>query len=624
MQLIKNKNVIILWILAVFIVLATMVFWLYGNTKTKLYNNALLDYQKDVARNITGLIEDNREASMAIALALSESTQVHDFLQKGRSSNSFTPPLDFESLIAKMSLHTHYRGLWFQVLDNKGVSRYRSWTKNYGDSLVAARSDLREMLRAPQVIKSVSVGKFSLTLKSMVPLFDSSHQLLGIVETISHMTPMSENLRNLEGISSVILVDKRYHKQLTKAQKERFINDYYVANGDAETQDIEFLKHLGERGFMSIKPVKVEGDKIITKQPIFDDNGFTLGYWFTFQSKYALSFMDVEQLKRQYLYAAVALLVLTLFVMLLYVLKQSSDKSLRYYRHVLDSASEIIFVSNYQRMIEANQQFFEFYSEFSDVSEFIDKYECVCNTFLEEPGFLHKEQDGEYWLDYVLQHPNKRHKVQILKDQKVHCFEIKVALISIYEKPLYSVIMHDITSEEEYRQQLEFLSETDTLTGIANRLIFNRTLVQEIQRAHRYHLDLSLIIFDVDFFKNINDTYGHEVGDQVLITLGEVISDLLRETDVFCRIGGEEFTVIMPETNLEKAKNTAERLRLAIENLPKNTLPTQLTLSFGVADMTRWDNDKTLFKRADKALYRAKENGRNRVEVADHETEFRD
>lgn len=618
MRFLKNNNSVFIWIALVFLVIASVVFWLYGNAKTKLYNDALQSYQKEVSREITGLIDDSREASMAIALALSESTQVHDFLQQDFTSSASITPLKFEHLIEKMTLHTHYRNLWVQVLDTKGVSRYRSWTKNVGDSLVSARLDLREMLKAPQVMKSISVGKFSLTTKSMVPLFDSSNQFLGIVEIVSHMTPLSKKLNNLQGISSVVLVDKRFRQQLTKADKNLFVEDYYILNDDADWQDVQQLKALSVQELMQRESVTVEKNQVITRQEIYDDNGFLLGHWFTFQSVHALNLMDVEQLKRQYLYGSIALLALTLFIMLLYVFKQSSDKSLRYYQHVLNSASEIIFVSNYQKIVEANQQFFEFYSEFTNIEQFIEKYECICETFLDKHGYLQKEQDGEYWLDYVLHYPDKRHKVQIKKDEKIHYFEIKVALISLYEKPLYSVIMHDITSEEEYKKQLEFLSETDTLTGIANRLVFNRTLVKEIQRAHRYHLDLSLMIFDVDFFKNINDNYGHEVGDQVLITLGEVISELLRETDVFCRIGGEEFSVIMPETNLEQATNTAERLRLAVEKLPDNTLPTQLTVSFGVAEMTRWDNDKTLFKRADKALYQAKENGRNCVKVADH------
>lgn len=451
----------------------------------------------------------------------------------------------------------------------------------------------------------------------MVPLYDESYKLLGIVEVISHVSPLSLKLKKIQDISSIVLVDRRYNKQFLKANKKRFVDGYYIANEDIDWHNVQTLEELGAYGLTRLTTEQVVKNQIITKYKIRDDAGLVVGYWFTFKPLEALTFSNVEQLNRQYLYGSVALLVLILFILVLYIFKQSSDKSLRYYQNVLDSASEIIFVSKYSRIKEANQQFFNFYSEFSTVDEFIERYPCVCDTFLEKDGFLQKEQDGEYWLDYVLKHPEKRHKAQIKKGPKIYYFEIKVALITLYKNPLYSVIMHDITSEEEYRLKLEYLSETDTLTGVPNRLVFNRTLANEVQRAHRYQLELSMMIFDVDFFKKINDTYGHDVGDQVLITLGQEVTKLLRETDVLCRIGGEEFTVIMPETNLEKAEVTAERLRKAIETLPEDTLPTNLTVSFGVAYMTRWDNDKTLLKRADEALYKAKEKGRNRVEVAE-------
>jgi len=601
-----------------FLLITIAVYWFYSNTKNQLFNDALHSYQNKVSHEIKGLIDDSREASMALALSLSESSDVQKFIKQDFSSIEATS-LNFGPLLNKINKQTHYDGLWIQIIDNKGISRYRSWTKDIGDSVYSARSDIRDMLKMPKITKSVSVGKFNLTFKSIVPLLQSdNNHLLGSVEVISHVAALTAKLNQLHGVNSVVLIDKRYKKQLFKSDSSRFVNNYYIANSDVNLHNVQQLQVLSQnKNIPDLATELVVNNQVVTRFNILDDSGEVVGYWFTFKSLDKFKFTDVKQLNQQYLYASIALLVLTLFIILLYIFKQSSDKSLRYYQYVLDSASEIIFVTNYRVIKEANQQFFDFYTEYSSIEAFLEKYQCVCDTFLEKEGFLQKEQEGEYWLDYVINHQDKRHKVQILKDQKIYYFEIKVAMITLYEEVLYSVIMHDITSEEEYRQKLEYLSETDTLTGLSNRLVFNRALTCEVQRAHRYHLDLSMLIFDVDFFKKINDTYGHEVGDQVLITLGEEVTQLLRETDVFCRIGGEEFTVIMPETNIQQAETTAERLRKAIETLPENTLPTHLTVSFGVAYMTRWDDHKTIFKRADKALYRAKENGRNRVEVAD-------
>jgi len=599
----------------VILLLVASIYGLYNNTKTKLYNDVLSSHQQTLAHEINRLVEDRRESAMAVALALSESQQIRDFLCKNCEEKKSS--LDFNVFLEQLALHTNYSQLWIQVLDTKGVSRYRSWTSKTGDSLIEARRDVRDILHVPQIIQAISVGKFNLTFKSMIPLWDEKQALLGIVEVVSHVTPLVNQLKRIHGVDSIVLVEKRFREQLTKAQTGVFVNDYHVANSGANPKYLKLLERLGEQEIAGILPERVYENHLITQHLIKDDLGLILGYWFTFEPIEKLGFSEIEHLDKQYLYASLILLVLILLLISLYVFKQRSDKGLSYYRHVLNSASEIIFVSDYSRIIEANQQFFEFYSDFSTLKKFLQKYRCVCDTFEVEKGYLQREVDGEFWLDYVLRLPDKHHKAVILKDGEKQFFEVKVAQIDIYDKPLYSVIMHNITSQELYKQQLEFLSETDTLTGISNRLVFNRTLVKEIQRAHRYHSELAMLMFDIDHFKNINDTYGHEVGDTVLVTLCEVIGELLRETDVFCRIGGEEFTVVMPETNIEDAIQTAERLRKAIETLPSQMLPTSLTVSFGVVSMTRWDNDKTILKRADDALYQAKKNGRNRVEVAE-------
>lgn len=618
MSAIKKANYIYLWITLVVGMLFSATYWLYNTTKQNLYNATLLDHRQTIEHQISGIMKDRRESAMAIALALAESDQISDLLCADCRGQS-PVKLNLRPFVEQLSLHTEYSQLWIQVIDAEGVSRYRSWTNKTGDSLKEVRRDVKQMIRTPAVQQGISVGRFSLTFKSMVPLFDDNLKLLGMVEVITHLTPMASSLKSSQGVESVVLVDKRYRKQLTKAHTGMFLYDYYVANLNADSLGLGLLKEVGETNLGKIEPVTVMHNQIVTQHLIDDDNGLILGYWYTFQTQDALGFTEVDRLKKQYLYALLVISILVLLTIALYLSKQRADRGHSYYRNLLDSASEIIFVSDHQRIIEANQRFFEFYSKFDDINQFLQKHKCVCDTFIEAPGFLQPEMDGQYWLDYVLSTADIKHKAQIKKDGEVHYFEVKVAQIDTYEKPLYSVIMHDITEEELYRQQLEVLSETDSLTGVSNRLVFNRTLIQEIQRAHRYHSELSLLVFDIDHFKQVNDTFGHDVGDQVLVCLAERVGELLRETDVLCRIGGEEFTVIMPETNVEQAQQTAERLRVAVENLPEDSLPAPLTVSFGVAHMTRWDSDKTLFRRADDALYRAKRNGRNRVELAlDH------
>ena len=156
------------------------------------------------------------------------------------------------------------------------------------------------------------------------------------------------------------------------------------------------------------------------------------------------------------------------------------------------------------------------------------------------------------------------------------------------------------------------LSETDQLTKIYNRLKFKKELEREIRRLRRYQINLSLIMFDIDHFKKVNDTYGHDAGDKVLKRITEIVSNAIRDTDIFARWGGEEFMVLTPNTMMSQAYDLAERIRKNIEQ--KIIEPGgQVTCSFGVAEFNKNDNYDTFIKRADNALYEGKETGRNKV-----------
>jgi diguanylate cyclase (GGDEF)-like protein len=168
---------------------------------------------------------------------------------------------------------------------------------------------------------------------------------------------------------------------------------------------------------------------------------------------------------------------------------------------------------------------------------------------------------------------------------------------------------------EELARKLDFRATTDPLTGLFNRRKFNHELSLGISRAQRYGTPLSLVIFDVDHFKAINDTYGHQVGDKVLIDLSKLIAARLRKTDVFARWGGEEFIILVPEASASMALQLAENLRDSIRQSVSGDAET-VTCSFGIAEFKDGDSADTFISRADEALYRAKINGRNRVESA--------
>lgn len=173
----------------------------------------------------------------------------------------------------------------------------------------------------------------------------------------------------------------------------------------------------------------------------------------------------------------------------------------------------------------------------------------------------------------------------------------------------------DITPLERERARLLHRATTDSLTGVANRFRLDESIAVEFARFRRYKTPLSLIMFDIDHFKHVNDTRGHNIGDQVLSGLAQLVSGAVRGTDALGRWGGEEFLVLAPLTPLEEAQDLAERLRSTVEGA---VFPGGLsvTCSFGVAQVTEDDDAQSLLDRVDSALYKAKENGRNRVETA--------
>ncbi|MEJ6121525.1 diguanylate cyclase [Vibrio sp. 2-Bac 85] len=166
---------------------------------------------------------------------------------------------------------------------------------------------------------------------------------------------------------------------------------------------------------------------------------------------------------------------------------------------------------------------------------------------------------------------------------------------------------------EEKILEIERLANTDSLTNIANRKKFEEALNSEISRANRYEHALSFVIFDIDHFKLINDSFGHKIGDQVLQNMASVVVNNIRDIDVFARWGGEEFVLILPCITIEAALNFSERLRQLISQteLSKGVY---ITCSFGVSEYHNTDTVEDLFHRADQALYRVKNNGRNSVQ----------
>ena len=176
-------------------------------------------------------------------------------------------------------------------------------------------------------------------------------------------------------------------------------------------------------------------------------------------------------------------------------------------------------------------------------------------------------------------------------------------------------VFHDISEQKRLEAELDHQASHDRLTGVFNRKQIEEHLDLEIGRSERYGTPFALIMFDLDHFKSVNDSFGHQVGDQILVWVSRLIEGRLRDSDLLARWGGEEFMILLPHTEAEEAARLAERLRLLVVEQEVPGQPS-VTLSLAVTEYRPGEDIKGLTKRLDQALYRAKGSGRNRVEVA--------
>jgi diguanylate cyclase (GGDEF)-like protein len=250
------------------------------------------------------------------------------------------------------------------------------------------------------------------------------------------------------------------------------------------------------------------------------------------------------------------------------------------------------------------------------------------NLFESEPDLLTKGTN----ISRVVVHQNQYHLVQFLLLKSISGVPVAY-FIGISEDHAYQLITRHVKRDmfligalflmvflislnnQLKRNQLEVLSNTDKLTSLPNRRKMLELMNREIERFQRYNLPVSIVMMDIDWFKRINDQYGHHVGDQVLVKFAEILKTAIRNLDVVSRWGGEEFLVLLIETNEQEARLITERLRKVIETSVFE-IPDQITASFGIACIKPFESIEAFINRSDRALYQAKQEGRNCVRVS--------
>ncbi len=199
------------------------------------------------------------------------------------------------------------------------------------------------------------------------------------------------------------------------------------------------------------------------------------------------------------------------------------------------------------------------------------------------------------------------------KDGRLFWAEISLRCVPFGDRDVGLAIVRDITERKHRVDELAAQAHVDVLTGLPNRRGFDLTLQQEVARSERYGAPLCIAMGDIDYFKLVNDSFGHQTGDAVLKRLGEFLRAHFRRTDYVARWGGEEFTILFPETPLERAKELLNRVRASIADYVIPEIGRAVTLSFAITAYRKGEKIDDLLRRCDEALYRSKEAGRDRV-----------
>lgn len=569
------------------------------------HDNFLL-YTQSLKRSLKNRMTAKEKATMALALALARERSLAGFIRQRKIPDSY-----LKDLIKTLRQYTLYQNVWVQILDDRGISLYRSWTDQKGDDLSGIRPDLVRMLRKPEPVNTVSVGRYDLSFQSMVPVYDGRGTFLGVLEVITHFNSIALQFKE-QGIESLVLAAPKFKAQILYPLSGKFLEKRYVANLDADlgTEPWRSVIASGLGTLLEEPAFRLVDGWMFAAVTINDVRHQPIGNYLLAAPSGNVGQQGVSIVLWQGIGVAIFFSLLLIGLVTLWFFRNLRNQR-TYYRDIIDAASNIVTVNDGKQLLDANRAFFDFFSAYDSIEAFKQEHQCICDFFVAEEGYLQTRMGNVGWQEYVISRPRSVHCAKITFLGKTSYFLVTASKLGGGEN-LFSVVLTDITDEEILRQELEKLSVTDPLTGLFNRRYFNRQFAVEYYRMKRNGIPLSLLMFDIDHFKQINDVNGHDTGDIVLQEIARRVSCNLRTGDILCRIGGEEFIIILPETTLAESEVIAERLRTQIASRPM-TGEIEVTISIGVSQCGVQEHRDLCWKRADEALYEAKATGRNKV-----------
>lgn len=488
-----------------------------------------------------------------------------------------------------------------------GTSLLRLHQPNvYGDKIADQRSMVAHAHQSAQSVSGFEEGRQGLAFRILVPAFDKG-AYIGSVEFGISAPYFTDKIRRFAGYDSFF-----------------FVNQNALGMFGRISQSITIGDHIGVEIPSGLRPLiqkyaqdrpKLENAIIYYANQSYEVNVLKVG---DYREKPVGAIMFIRPASDfkahvRHMIVASALIVIILIVISVFIVDriytivtQKMSFQERYAQMILDSVPSPVIVTNGEHLIAANDAFLG-YLQYPNIEAFKKEHNCVCELFEEgdTDEYLMPMHDDQRWTEYMIDHPLKVHKAKITLNGLTTIFEVRISVLKVNEETRYVVIFNDIS-------MMQMQTMTDALTGVPNRLHFTMVYQHAINMARRGEKPLGIIFFDIDYFKNVNDRYGHLVGDSVLKQIAALVRQRIRKSDIVARWGGEEFVLLLPDSELEEAIKVAQLLRKVIDEEDFESVG-NITCSFGVAALEENEDAEHLLNRADELLYEAKANGRNRV-----------
>ncbi|SMC08432.1 GGDEF domain-containing protein [Nitratiruptor tergarcus] len=579
---------IVVVVIIIFFVLA------YENVK-EIETSFIQKYIHQTSLEIENEIKLKQSSTMGLGIATSYHKDMKEFFLHNT-------PLDLHILSRQLRQFTLYKNIHFKLFDRNGNVLYATF------KISSPHCEKLDKLQKP-LQTDIIIDCYGIHFASFVPIKNSG-SLLGYLETQSQFNSIIKDLQRF-GILSIVLLDKKYFDFATEIKKD--IQKYKVVAKHPNKDFLQVLANVDISHFIaSQNPLEKDG-MVIFRYPIKNMENKTLG-WIIYgkkKSQIVANYVSNSIILR----IAIVAFLLTLALVLLTIIferekSRQQKRQLQYFYNILDKLQEIVIINDGKNMKYANAVFFQYFNEYKNLQEFLQEHECICDFFVEEEGFISSVMHGKKWTEYLLEHKDRPSYVKIHYKNREYIFQVKANRID--EKD-FVVIFIDVTNSFKKQQVLQELAIRDPLTKVYNRYFFEKSAAEKVQEVILLGNDLLFAMLDIDYFKSINDTYGHDKGDLVLREIAAILKQELRKSDSIFRVGGEEFLIIFATNDIQKVLDRLEYIRQKIAQHSFNEIDKKVTISIGVAKYKKGESVEDLYKRTDKALYQAKESGRNRL-----------